>query len=511
VEKDLIIGIDSSTTACKAIAWNAHGQAVAEHRVEFGLQSPQPTWFEQPAQAWWDALIQALRAVSARVGRDRIAALCIANQRETFVLVDDQCRPLRDAILWMDERARTQVDELQHVLGHEVIQAITGKGPSTKQALPKFLWLQQNEPDVLRRAHKILDVHAFLVYHLTGQWITSLPAVDPMAVADLQHGQLASDLLEKLGIAPEKFVEIVPPGTVLGTLTRQAADLTGLLPETPVIAGVGDGQSAGLGANITAPGRAYLNLGTAVICGLHQETYITDRAFRTMGSAIPGAFALEGVLASGTFLIRWFADHFGPDTHTLGLPLAPEELLEMAAQKVPPGALGLMVVPYWGAALAPYWDAAATGITIGWTGGHRREHFYRAILEGLAYELRLIGGGMAQAVNHPLNELILMGGGSRSDVWCQIIADVTGIPATRAGTTEASCLGAAILAAASIGWYPDCRAAAHAMTHTERSFQPDAAAHALYERLYTEVYRGIFPALQPSVDRLTALTGSGQG
>src|SRR5512136_2316371 len=129
MDKDLVVGIDSSTTACKTIAWDRSGKAVAEHRVELTYQSPHPTWYEQNAEVWWEALIHTLRAVSSQVSADRIAALCISHQRETFVLVDDRCKPLREAILWMDDRSRSQVDELDRRVGYDRIQAVTGKGP----------------------------------------------------------------------------------------------------------------------------------------------------------------------------------------------------------------------------------------------------------------------------------------------------------------------------------------------------------------------------------------------
>jgi xylulokinase len=214
----------------------------------------------------------------------------------------------------------------------------------------------------------------------------------------------------------------------------------------------------------------------------------------------------EEVLGGGTFTVSWFVEQFGPDVRNLNLPLTAEELLEVAASKLPPGALGLMLVPYWNAVMPPYWDAAATGITIGWTGAHRREHFYRAILEGIAYEHRLAMDGVSKATGQPINEFILMGGGSRSALWCQIVADVTGTLVTRASTAEATNLGAGILAAAAMGWYSSVREAADVMTSTERRFEPSEKTHNIYDRLYREVYCGLFPAVQKYVDRLTELT-----
>lgn len=506
VQKDLVIGVDSSTTACKAIAWDRQGKAVAESRAAFEILTPQPGWYEQRAEDWWTALCSVLQGVAAQVGEQRIAALCITHQRETFVPVDEHGHAIRNALLWLDERARAEVAELDRQVGNDHIHELTGKGPSTKQSLPKLLWLQRHEPDVVKRTYKFLDVHAFLVQRLTGKWVTSVACADPMGVIDMQHGTWAVHLMKTLDLDPAKFVELVPPGSVIGELTPDAAAQTGLSAGLPIVAGAGDGQSAGLGANITSSGRAYLNLGTAMVSGAHADTYISDKSFRTLCSPIAGAFVPEAVLGGGTFTVSWFVEQFGHDLRNLNLSLSPEELLEAAAAKLPPGALGLMLVPYWNTVMNPYWDASATGITIGWTGNHRREHFYRAILEGITYEHRLSTEGVARATGQPINEFIVMGGGSRSVLWCQMVADVTGKKVTRASTAEATNLGAGILAAAATGWYPSVREAANAMTSTGRSFMPDAATHAIYDRLFNEVYCGLFPALQKSIDRLTELT-----
>jgi sugar (pentulose or hexulose) kinase len=292
---------------------------------------------------------------------------------------------------------------------------------------------------------------------------------------------------------------------VLGEITDTAARATGLPAGLPVVAGAGDGQSAGLGANVTRAGQAYLNLGTAVVSGAHSEHYAADPAFRALGSPIAGAYTLETLIRGGTFTISWFAERFAHDLQSTG-PISIEDQLEVAASEVPPGALGLLAVPYWNGVATPYWDGSATGITVGWTGSHGREHFYRALLEGIAFEQRLSTEGIERAIGQPIAEYMTLGGGSKSALWCQIVADVTGRRVTRANTPEATCLGAGVLAAVAAGWYDDARSAAAAMTSAGASFDPQPATQQIYDRLYREVYLGLYPALRTSLRRLTELT-----
>jgi sugar (pentulose or hexulose) kinase len=502
----LVISIDSSTTACKAIAWDRAGNAVAEGRASYPMLQPQPTWGEQDAEDWWRSACTALRDCAAQVDTSKIEALGITHQRETFVPVDADGRPLRNAILWLDERSRRQVAWMEQTFGRDALHRLTGKPPSMTQSLPKIIWLVEHEPEVMRRAHKIVDVHAFLVHRLTGHWRTGLANADPMALVDMENRRWAVELIEGIGLRAEQFVDLVPPGTIIGHIHAAAAMATGLPAGLPVVAGAGDGHCAGLGANAIAPGRSYLNLGTAVVSGVISADYVADRAFRTLYAPTGDGYFLEHVLRGGVYTVGWFVDKFAADLRESWLPLSAEEMLEAAAAKVPPGSQGLMLVPYWNNVMNPYWDPAASGITIGWTGAHGREHLYRAVLEGIAYEQRLVGDAMMAAAGQRFTEYVTMGGGSRSDLWCQIVADVTGVPVVRSTTTEATCLGAGILAATAVGWYPDAAAAADVMGGTGRRFDPQPATQAVYDRLYREVYQPLFPTVQPLVDRLTALT-----
>jgi len=507
----LVVSIDSSTTACKAIAWDVQGHAVAEGRAAYPLRQPAPAWHEQDAEDWWAGACKALRECVAQVDVRQIDAFAITHQRETFVPVDALGKPLRNAILWSDERSRAQVLGLERRFGRNELHRLTGKPPSMTASISKVVWLIENEPDVVERTYKFLDVHGYLVYRLTGAYRTGLANADPMGLLDMQGKRWAGDLIQSLGLRVDQFAELVEPGAPIGQVILEASRATGLPVGLPIVAGAGDGHCAGLGANATVEGRAYLNLGTAVASGASSRKYLCDRAFRTLYAPVPGHYFVEHVLRGGVFTIGWFVERFASDLRETRLPLSPEELLEAAAAKLPPGAAGLMLVPYWNSVMNPYWDPLATGITIGWTGAHGREHCYRAILEGIAYEQRLVGDAMMEAAGQRFAEYVTMGGGSRSRLWCQITADITGVPVVRSTTAEATCLGAGILAAAAAGWYPDVQAAAAAMTGTAERFTPDPANQARYDRLYCDGSRPLFPAIQPVVARLTELTHGIEG
>lgn len=506
---DLVIGIDCSTTGVKTVAWDQEGNAVATGRCSLSLLRPRPDWHEQNAEDWWLATAGALQQLVMQVNPNRIAALSIAHQRETFVPVDEKGQALRNAILWMDERARPLIPGLRQQFGFEHFHAITGKPLSGNLTIAKIAWLQKNAPEVVERAALFLDVHAYLVQRLTGQYLTGWGCADPMGLFDMTLKDWSQELVDGIGLALEQFPKAFPPGAVLGELTPQAAQVCGLRPGVLVAAGLGDGQAAGLGANITRQDEAYLSMGTSFISGVFSERYQVDPAFRTLYAGIPGTYFIETAILGGSYIIRWFVENFGElDAQAQGI--SPEAFFEAEARKVPPGSLGLLLVPYWNSAMGPYWDASASGIIVGWRGAHGRAHLYRAILEGIAFEQCLNTRGIERVLGTPTRRFIAAGGGAQNDLWRQVVADITGIPVFRSTSQECAALGAGILAASAAGLYSDPRQAAQAMTHTEiQATEPDNSRHTYYQQIYEDVYVNLFPALQKSLQRLTELSENG--
>ena len=449
--------------------------------------------------------VQAIRQAVSQVDSKRVMALCIANQRETFVPVDEQGQPLTNGILWMDERARELLPSLEQTFGQEEFHRLTGKRLSVNLTIAKIAWIKQYRPDIFARTCKYLAVHSFLVHRLTGLYRTGWGCADPTGMFDTQNSCWSETLLSQTGIRLDQLPEVYPPGTVVGTITPSAAEICGLPAGLPVAAGIGDGQASGLGVNITSPGDAYLSLGTSVVSGTHSDQYLFNPAFRTMTSGIPGAYLLETVLLGGGYTLSWFMEKIAGQPGQDFIQF--QDFYDQAASAVTPGSAGLVAVPYWNSVLGPYWDPAASGIIVGWRGIHELPHLYRAILEGVAFEQYLGTLGVEKALGQSVQRYIAMGGGAKSNLWRQIIADVTNKPVFRAATTEAASLGAGILAAVAAGCYVDTRQAAQEMAHIlPQPTEPDSSHHDFYNRLFEEVYRPLFPALQLYLDRLASIS-----
>lgn len=487
---DLVAAVDLSTTGSKCVIWDAAGTAVATGRSGLDLATPFPGAGEQDPLQWWSATVQAVSAAVAQVDASRVQGIAIANQRETFACLDEHGQALRPAMLWLDRRASVEVEE--H--GTPEVHDRTGKPVNPTPAWYKLLWLRAHEPEVLRRTAHVVDVHGYLVQRMTGRWATSVAAADPLGLVDVRTGDWDDGLLSDVGLSREQVGDLVAPGDVVAPLTADAAAQLGLPAGLPVVSGAGDGQAAALGADVTEPGRAWLNLGTGLVAGCYSDEYEARDDYRAMTGAVPGTFSYEVFIGAGTYMITWFLDAFVPkeDRSTVGGATIEQRLGDEAAQ-VPIGADGLLVVPYWNAALTPYWDQDARGVMIGLHGGHGRAHVYRAVLEGLAYELRLCLERIDAALPVPVEELVTMGGGARSPFWCQLIADVLRKPLVLSGHEESTCLGAAMLAAAGSGVHADIRGAAAAMATTRQRYEPDPAASERYDRLY-EVYAQVYPA-----------------
>lgn len=498
----LVIAIDSSTTSTKAIIVDASGNVLETAKRNIQLHTPAMDYYEHNPLRWWettrDSIAEVLSKLSAK-DRERIAAIGITHQRESFAAFDKEGQPIRNGILWLDGRATKQI--LQY--GSKHIHDLSGKPPGKPPGIYKMAWLKENEPETLRKAHKVVDVHGYITWNLTGEWISSLACADTLGLLDIRNLDYSEELLEIAGVSRSQMADLVSPGSVMGMLRKELASAWGLSKPIPVIAGAGDGMAAGIGAAAVSPETAYLNLGTAVVAGVESNVYKSDSVFRTYVSGVPGNYVFEVTQSSGSYLAGWFRQALG-DPKLLG---EPDPELDKLASAIPPGCEGLVTLPYWNAVQSPHWDSLARGAVVGWRGTHSRAHMYRSILESIAFEMKFNLNALEKGTGVKLTSLRAMGGGTRSKLWRQIVTDIIGLPVTICLQDEISALGAAVQAMASTGVYGnnDIVYAAKQMAHFGETIEPDLENTKKYEEI-GEIQRQLYPQLKSVFEQLHTLS-----
>lgn len=510
MSRNYVIGFDSGTQSVKTVIFDELGNVIGQGRQPHTVSSPKPNWAEQSPDEWWEAFCLSLKEAlhDAQVSPRRISAIAMTHQRSTLIVVDEHCRPLIPAQVWHDSRPAEQVRWTNEKFGADRYMKTTGCMPDTTWWGQKILWVKENMPEIFRKAHKFLTVHGFFVRKLTGEWSDSYAA--PSGVLDMASLRYSTTILDALGIPIEKLCSLSSPGEVIGRVSKEAAQGTGLPEGTPMGSGAGDQQAGGLGCGVIDPSMAYLNLGTSVVLGTVSRRYVAHRNFIVRSGTLPATWNPEALLSAGYWMITWFKNNFATEevqaAERDGIP--PEEALDNQATRVPAGSLGLVVQPYWLGVRQPYWDQNAKGCIVGWTAAHKKEHLYRAIIEGIAYDVRLNLDGIKQVLQTNIEQIRIFGGAARSTLSCQIIADVLNRTVSTASTPEATALGAAILAATSIRLYPSMEDAAKSMTRTALTFHPIPENSAMYDRMYELVYRNCYDAFRPLLKSISEIVGS---
>lgn len=496
--REVVLAVDSSTTATKVIAFTGDGLRVAEARGSHDRVQPHPGHQEQDPRQWWSRLVTALREVADQMqtGGHTPVALCVSHQRETFALLDADGEPVRPAVLWLDTRACDQIA----ALGSPEVHALSGKPPSTTPSLYKLAWLLEHEPDSLRGAAQVVDVHGYLVQRLTGRAVTSWASADPLSLLDMRTFEWCDRLLRMAGLERTQVQALARPGEVMAGLSPEAASLTGLPEQLPVVAGCGDGQAAGLGADATRSGVAYLNLGTGFTLGTHSDAYMTSSAYRTLASPVAGGYTLEALLSSGALSLSWFASLVGA---------ASPSQLETAAARTPVGAGGLMFSPYLTSAETPHWDPEARGAFLGLSDTHSVGHLYRAVIEGLCMEEAISLTAIEQATGVPVAEVHTLGGAAASPLMAQVLVNVLERSLLICEETETTALGAAALAAGAVGLdgYASATEAASAMSRLRPGPEPDRRSVGRYSEL-RDLYSEIYPVTRDLQHRLSRFRDS---
>jgi len=507
--QDLVAGFDSGTQSVKTIIFDENGGIAGLGRAAHKVSTPRPKWAEQDPRDWWKAFCTSMKMAlrSSKVSLKKIVAIGLTHQRSTLCIVDKNCNAILPAQVWYDSRAVKQVQWIKNEFGSERYMRIAGRIPDTAWFSSKLLWVKDNEPEAFKEAYKFLTVHGYFIRKLTGGWKDTYAA--PTGLLDEANYRYSDEILDAFEIPKEKLCELTPPGEVIGYISTEAARETGLPEGLPVASGAGDQQAGGLGCGVVNPGMAYLNLGTSVVLGLISSKYIYHQNFFVREGVLPETWNLEAIIDGGYWMITWFKENFAKEEirKAKRLNVSTEDILDREASRISAGSDGLIVQPYWLGVHQPYWDEYAKGSAIGWMGGHKMAHFYRAIIEGIAYDMRLNLDGLEEATGIEIDDIRVFGGGAQSRLSCQTIADVFNKNISTVSTPEATALGAAILAAASVRLYPDIKQASLNMTKIKSKFTPIKSNSEVYNKLYDRIYRNYYDSVKPLFREVADIVG----
>jgi xylulokinase len=486
------MGIDVSTTGVKALLIDQAGAVLATANTEHPLYSPQPLWSEQDPTDWWKGAIASIRQVLAQSGisGDQVAAIGLTGQMHGLTLLDERGEVLRPAILWNDQRTAAQCNEIRSRMGgrSHLIQ-VTGNDALTGFTAPKILWVRENEPDVYAKIRHMLLPKDFVRYHLTGDFAVDRADGAGTILFDIRTRDWSPEVLKALEI-PLEWLPVTYEGSqVTGTISSKAAQATGLKTGTPVVGGGGDQAAQAVGVGAVEPGIIALTLGTSgvVFATTHGPFIEPDGRLHAFCHSVPDRWHLMGVMLSAAGSLRWYRDTFAPgmDYDTL---LAP-------AAQVPVGCEGLLFLPYLTGERTPHPDPLARGAFVGLTTRHNMPHFSRAVLEGVAFGLRdsfelIKSAGLSQ-----IRQVRVSGGGARSPLWRQILADVFQTELVTINTTEGAAYGAALLAGVGAGFWPDVDTACRTGVQITGATQPTPQGMRAYDPIYN-IYRQLYPALK---------------
>ncbi len=484
-----VLGLDVSTTATKAVVLDDDGRVRATAASAYSYETPRPLWSEQDPSLWWNGTIQAVRAALAEADlrADDVEAVGLAGQMHGLVALDGGGRILRPAILWNDQRTGAECDLIREAVGPDRLIAITGNDALPGFTAPKLVWVRRHEPDVWSRIAHVVLPKDFVRLRLSGDLAVDRADGAGTLLFDLARRDWSSEVLGALEIDPAWLPKTYEGPEVTGVVSAEAADATGLRPGTPVVAGGGDQAAAAVGVGSVEPGVLSLSLGTSgVVFATTQGPLVEPRGrLHAFCHSVPGRWHVMGVMLSAAGSLRWFRDAFAPG---LGFSELVDEALDVRA-----GSDGLLFLPYLTGERTPHPDPRARGAFVGFTIRHERAHATRAVLEGVAFGLRDSLELMRSIGLSDASQIRATGGGSRSPLWRQILADVLNTSIVTTSSTEGAAQGAAILAAVGLGRFGSVEDACRALVQVTESVDPSEDAR-IYPEHY-ERYGQLYPAL----------------
>ncbi len=495
-----VIGADVGSQGLKTVLLNESGAVVASAYATYDARYPAPTWAEEDPNDWEQALAMTVRHVmqQADVSPDAVVGLALASQVDGLVCVGKREEVLRPAIIWLDRRATKQCETLAQYSDASTLFSLTGANLDSSHVAPKILWVRDHEPHIFEQAHYLLLPGSYMAYRLTGEAVVDYSNASSTLLFDVKNKKWAQPLIHSLGLDEQQLGRIDGATSIIGPLTRQAAERLGLTTKTLVAVGSGDEHAACVGAGVTTSSIVCDINGTAEpICAVSTMPIFDEGGLlETHCHADPAMWLIEnpGFVSGGSY--RWFLDTFAFHERALAAQrgISPYDLLNAEAEQTPAAAEGLLFLPCLSGAMTPTWNADARGVFFGLSLAHTRGHMVRAVLEGTVYGLKDNVDRMVEIGLHP-QEIRAVSGGAKGRVWLQMKADVTGLPVSVPHELETTALGAALVAGVSCGVFDDLHQAVQMCVGVASYIEPNTKHRQVYESAYA-LYREVYAALQ---------------
>ena len=501
-----LIGIDIGTSATKTVLFDEEGRVAASASQEYPLYQPHNGWAEQDPHDWRDAALETLRRVmdESGAGPEDVKGIGLSGQMHGLVMLDEKGEVIRRSIIWCDQRTGAEVEDMLAIMPRERWIEVTANPPLTGWTAAKILWVRKNEPENYARCRHILLPKDYIRYVLTGVFAAEVSDASGMQLLDVPGRCWSEEVLEKLDINPEYLGKLYESCEVTGTILPEIAARTGLSEKTVVVGGAGDNAAAAVGTGVVEDGKAFTTIGTSGVVFAHSSQVTIDPKGRvhTCCCAVPGAWHVMGVTQAAGLSLQWFRNNFCQDYIEAAKRQGVDayDLINMDVAAIPAGSERLIYLPYLMGERTPHLDPDCRGVFFGLSAIHTRAHMLRAVMEGVSYSLCDCNDILKEMGVH-VSQMMACGGGGRSPVWRQMLADLYDCQVKTVHQSEGPALGAAILAGVGCGLYESVESACRRLISEDKSASPVKeqtetykAYHALYQELYGQL-KGCYKTL----------------
>jgi len=504
--KNYLLGIDIGTTGTRSLVINEDGSIIGSAVKEYPLYTPKPGWAEQEPEDWYDATIQTIKEVLEKneIKGSDIKAIGLSGQMHGSVFLDKNNEVIRPAILWCDQRTEPQCQEIYNIFGYENFIKLSYNKALPGFTSPKILWLRENESENYKKVYKILLPKDYVRFMISGVYATEVSDAAGMLLMDIKNRVWSNEILNGLEIDKNFLAELYESYEISSRVNEKTAKLTGLLAGTPIAGGGGDNAAGNVGSGIIRQGIISDSIGTSGVVFAHSDSPVYDPEGRlhSFCHAVPGKWHLMGVTLSAAGSQKWYYDTFGPSKSIMQErpDLKKYKLLDAQAEKVSAGSNGLIFLPYLSGERSPHGDAYARGVFFGISYVHGQDHFVRSIMEGVAFS-QLDCLNLMRSLGINSDKIVLIGGGSRSKIWREIICDIFETPLITLKNEEGPAFGAALLGGVGCGLYKSVEEAVGKTVRQADEIKPNSGNFPIYRKTY-DIYRSLYKDLKDDFKKL---------